>query len=479
MALEVRNVGKRYGSVQALADVSATFRAGSIHAVLGENGAGKSTLMGVLSGFVRPDSGVATLDGEPIPTGRPFDCKRFGIELVHQHFTLVPNFTVAENLALARVERLGQAFLAGDCAEPALSLARQLGWEIPGAARVRDLPVGVQQRVEILKTLVGDARVLIFDEPTAVLGADEVEDLFRVLRQLRDRGKVILLIAHKLAEVMAVADEVTVLRRGRKVAESSVAKTHPRQLAEWMVGEVPAVADSATPPPMGPGLTVRGLWVRGDRGEEAVRGLDFEIARGEILGFGGVDGNGQVELAEALARVRPFLGEATFHEEDEPTIAYIPQDRQQDGLALGMSIRDNLLITGHRDPELSKGPVLRSRRVAEWCQGLVERFRIKVGRVSDPASALSGGNQQKVVVSRALARVPDLLIAVNPTRGLDLQATDFVHRQIRAARDAGAAVALISTDLDELAALAGRTVFLGRGELKGGDLADALAGGKA
>lgn len=444
--------------------------------MLGENGAGKSTLMSVIAGFVAPDAGNGELKGSPLPFGKPFEARRRGIAMVHQHFALVPAFSVAENLSLARLRGVWRRHRPERDASPALELAKELGWAIDPSAPTDDLPVGVQQRIEILKALSSDADVVIFDEPTAVLTPDEVEDLFRVIRALKEHGRVIILIAHKLSEVMAIADRVTVLRRGKFVATAEIAAVDADQLATWMVGEVPAVRRPETRA-FEPGLSLTDVHVRGNRGEHAVRGVTFAVGHGEILGIGGVDGNGQVELAEALARVRPAAAGSIYLaglDIEEANIAYIPQDRQADGLALSMSIRDNLLIAGHRRPELTFGPFLRTRRIRQWADDLVGRFQIKVGSVRDPVSSLSGGNQQKVVVARSLDQVPDMLVAVNPTRGLDVLATDYVHSQIIAAASAGAVVVLFSTDLDELAALAHRTVFLSRGMLT-----DHLVGGAA
>lgn len=458
--LTVRGASKRYGPVQALLDVSAEFNQGEIHAVLGENGAGKSTLMGVLAGFVVPDTGHLTKNGAAVPLGRAHEAKRLGIAMVHQHFTLVPAFTVAENLAIAGLGSLMRSHDPLSDAKSALDLASELGWHLDPNAKCGDLAVGVQQRVEILKALAGAADTVIFDEPTAVLTPDEVLDLFRVLRSLRDAGKTLILIAHKLSEVVAIADRVTVLRKGRLVATAPIGEANIDQLAEWMVGEsLPPMSSSAPASTGTQVLRVENLRVAGDRGETAVDGVTFYVASGEIFGIGGVDGNGQVELAEALAGVR-------HASVDLPSrVCYVPQDRQVDGLALSLSILDNLLIDGHRRTDLTMGPWIRSARVVDWANGLVQAFDIKIGRLTDPVSSLSGGNQQKVVVARNLDETPDLLVAVNPTRGLDVRSTRFVHSQIRRAADSGAAVVLFSTDLDELAALANRTTFMSRGKL--------------
>lgn len=407
--------------------------------------------------------------------GRPAAVRSAGLGMVHQHFTLVPEFTVAENLALAGMRGLARSLRVDEVSRPALDLARKLGWTIESGAKTRRLPVGSQQRIEILKAIAEDPNILVLDEPTAVLSPDEVEDLFRVLRQLRDQGKAIVLIAHKLSEVMAIADHVTVLRRGKWIASAPIAETVPRQLAAWMVGEETDTSVGA--PTLSKGgtsfLRVDGILVLGDRGETAVDGISFEVGRGEIVGFGGVDGNGQVELAEALMGVRPLSGGA-IELPKGARLAYVPQDRQQDGLALTLSITDNLLIEGHRSRGLGRGPFLSLGRVRSWTAGLIERFGIKVGSPADPAKSLSGGNQQKIVVSRNLADQPDLLVVVNPTRGLDIGATSYVHSQIRAAAEAGAAVVLISTDRDELDALASRRFYLSRGRAVEGSLSEAL-----
>lgn len=480
--LVVEHLSKRYGSIRALEDVSTAFQAGEIHAVLGENGAGKSTLMGVLAGFTTPDSGSVTLRGEPVPQGRPFDCRRAGIAMVHQHFMLVPEFTVAENLALDRLNGLIGSLNVAGLATPALGLAQELGWEISSTTKVRNLPVGAQQRIEILKVLADDSPVVILDEPTAVLGPDEVLDLFRVLRNLKERGKIVILIAHKLSEVLAVADRVTVLRRGKFVATAAIGEVDETQLATWMVGDLPPELAKEPRTDTNSGLQMADVWAKGDRGEDALRGISLEVRRGEILGIGGVDGNGQVELAEVAIRVRPISqGSIEFNRAIEHSsnqaIAYIPQDRQIDGLALNMTIQDNMMIEGHRRSELTKGPFLNLSAIRKWSSGLVEQFQIKTPSSREVAGSLSGGNQQKVVVSRNLDQTPDLLVAVNPTRGLDIRAADFVQRQILKARDEGAAVLLISTDLDELANLADRTLFLSRGELREAIDAASLVGG--
>ncbi|MCC7228959.1 MAG: ABC transporter ATP-binding protein [Fimbriimonadaceae bacterium] len=466
--LEVRSVSKSFGALKALDSVSATFQSGEIHAVLGENGAGKSTLMHVLSGFLSPDSGAILLDGSLLHLGSPGECRRLGIGMVHQHFTLVPNFTVAENLTLSNLQSLPGSVNPISDSAGAIELAAQLGWEFVPDRRVGELPVGTQQRIEIIKVLAGRAEILIFDEPTAVLTPDEVEDLFRVLRKLRDEKKTVILIAHKLSEVMAIADHVTVLRRGKRVASASIDEVNSQTLAEWMVGSLPAAAVRSPAVLRDGSVKEVDLTILGDRGEIAVKSASFEIGRGEIVGFGGVDGNGQVELAEALAGLRSGVGIEFQGTWENHLPAYIPQDRQTDGLALGMTVEDNLLIGGLEKAELGFGPFLNGRAIRDWSRHLIDAFAIKVTDAGDLAASLSGGNQQKIIVSRTLDRRPEFLVVVNPTRGLDIRAADYVHTKLLEARDAGTAIALFSTDLDELNLMADRTYFMSRGELREG-----------
>jgi ABC-type uncharacterized transport system ATPase subunit len=477
--LVAKNITKRFGPLVALDDISIEFSPGEIHAVLGENGAGKSTLMNILAGFMVPLAGIVTIDGKSLPLGHPQKFREMGVEMVHQHFTLVPNFTVAENLALAKIKKLARWIDVTHLTEHAFSVGKNLGWTFDPYAKVGTLPVGTQQRIEILKCLAGDASVIIFDEPTAVLTPDEVLDLIRVLKLLRDSGKIVILIAHKLSEVMATADRVTVLRGGKFVATAPITDVDENKLAHWMVGDMPPIQTKDIASIRGEGLEIDNLRVLGDRKEEAVRGVSLKIGKGEIVGIAGVDGNGQVEFAEALALIRPHNGKLSWQDDSlaNPKIAYIPQDRQEDGLALSMSVGDNLMIEGQHRSDLKSGLLLDIKKMDAWCEDLVRRFEIRISNLRQPVSDLSGGNQQKIVVSRNLDQRPDLLVAVNPTRGLDVRATRYVHDQITSARDAGTAVALFSTDLDELALIADRIVFLSRGSISEGQTATSLVGG--
>jgi simple sugar transport system ATP-binding protein len=460
--LRIEGVGKSFGGVKALDDVSVEFHAGQIHAVLGENGAGKSTLMSVIAGFVRPDSGSVFLNLESVPLGNPAACQEVGIQMIHQHFTLVPAFTVQESFALSGLGRLATGLNIDELSSSALSKAKELGWKIDPRARISSLSVGSQQRVEILKALSKRAKVLIFDEPTAVLSPTQVEELFVVMRKLSSEGSMIILIAHKLSEVLAVADHVTVLRRGKLVASAPRSQVTENQLATWMVGELPPPRSQRTDAVRDVCIKISNLAVLGDRGETAVDGISLEVSRGEILGVGGVDGNGQQELAECLTGIRtPKSGQVDFL---GARIGYIPQDRQVDGLAMDMSIADNLLAAGI-PKRLKWGPFLNSKAIRTWAQNLIDRFDIRAEGTQSRVGSLSGGNQQKVVVARALVDQPDLLVVSNPTRGLDIRATEYVHSQIEAASRSGAAVILFSTDLDELAALSTRALFMSRGKL--------------
>jgi simple sugar transport system ATP-binding protein len=393
---------------------------------------------------------------------------------------LAPALTVAENLALDADAPVGLdlmrswiRFSARKAAAPSLELARKLGWNLNPDAIVSNLSVGQQQRIEIVKALATNARIIIFDEPTAVLNGDEIEDLFGVLRRLRGENKSIVLIAHKLSEIMAVADRVTVLRKGHLVSTQSIKDTSSAELAVMMVGNVSEINQMQTEdvPVLTSGIDANselvckasGLTILGERGEVAISGLDLEVYAGEIFGIGGVDGNGQAELAEVLAGLRrPDSGTLDVR---SPRTGYIPQDRRRSGLALSMSVSDNLLFEAAQQAEFRHGPILRSGSLRALASSMIREYDIRTPGPKVPASILSGGNQQKIVVARALRSKPAWVVAMNPTRGLDIGAARFVHNQLRKARDRGAAVLVISTDLDELAALADRSAILAGGVL--------------
>ncbi len=475
-AVEMREIVKRFGTATALDQVSLRVHFGEIHALLGENGAGKSTLMHILSGLTGPDSGTLLLENKPVRFTSPLAARQAGIAMVHQHFTLVPAFTVSENLALARPASHLGFYSPRAAAESSLQRAEELGWKFPPLARAGDLSVGVQQRIEIIKALSAEAKILIFDEPTAVLSGDEVQELFSVLRRLKESGCAVILIAHKLSEILEVADRVTVLRRGREAATASIEDVTAEKLALWMVGEaaspsVLSLTSRSTPSARIVALQVQDVSIQGDRGETILQNLHFEVSEGEIYGIGGVDGNGQPELAETLVGLRkPAAGTMAwkgklFAPGVHPKTGYIPQDRRRVGLAPTLTIEENLLFDAVSEAAYRPRFFLKRRALRDLAQRLVQNFDIRAASLRLPASSLSGGNQQKIVAARALRSQPEWIVAVNPTRGLDIGASRFVHQQLLEARSRGAAILLISTDLDELALLSDRTAMLGGEQL--------------
>jgi simple sugar transport system ATP-binding protein len=454
--------------VTALDSVDIALYPGEVHAVLGENGAGKSTLVGILSGNIAADSGEISRGGSILNFATPRDARKNGVDIVQQHFMLVPAFSVAENLALTSMER-GSLLDLPKLSGRARAIAEELGWNIDLHVTTSSLSVGQLQRVEIIKALAGDGNVILFDEPTATLSPSEIQDLFRVFVKLKAEGKAIVLITHKLVEALSVADRLTVLRGGKKIVSVDATGVSPSQLAHWMVGDVPPNLSKPQQTAGGELLRFENLTVRDSRGSVMVDNVSFSISSGEIVGFGGVAGNGQVELAEAVAGIR---GVAPHR-----STGYIPEDRQRDGLALSMSVADNLLINGIAKSNLSFFGFFLLSRIRAWCETIVAKFEIKLDSIRSLAHSLSGGNQQKVVVGRTIDLSPDVIVAVNPTRGLDVRAEHYVHSQLLEAKRRGAGIALFSTDLDELAALADRTYFMSRGKLLEGENAANLLGG--
>ncbi len=473
--LAVRGVSKRFGNTQALADVTLEFRAGEIHAVLGENGAGKSTLMHILAGIYRPGAGTVLLDGSAAVFNSPREARRAGIGMVHQHFTLVETLTVAENLTLSL--QSGWRYDAVAAAAEARALAERVGLDLsPPELTVAELPVGARQRIEILKALAHAARVLILDEPTAVLTPQEVRRLFAMLRELRAQGRLIIFITHKLREVREVADRVSIMRRGRVVGTFDPASLSESEMAERMIGDVVMARPRATERARGDvALNVTELSARDERDLPALLDVSFAVYAGEIFGIAGVDGNGQRELFEVLAGLRPPSG-GTVSLRGSPVtdftprallaagIGHIPPDRQHDGLVLPMTVQENFL--------LSRTLLDRFRHRGLLNAKAARRFSTEVARSSDvradldaPARSLSGGNQQRVVVARALAQKPAVLVAANPSRGLDVAATRAVAEALLDSACRGCAVVLISTDLDEVLDLSDRVAVLSRGRL--------------
>jgi general nucleoside transport system ATP-binding protein len=481
MQLELRGISKRFGTLLANDSISLTVRPGEIHALLGENGAGKSTLMNVLFGLYKADSGEILLDGTVQDFAGPGDAMAAGIGMVHQHFMLIPVFTVAENLALGHepTKALGVVDLQ-KARELVVELSRKFGFEIDPDAKIEDLPVGIQQRVEIIKALSRNAKVLVLDEPTAVLTPQETDELMEIMRQLAKSGTSIVFITHKLREVKAVADRITVIRLGKVVGTASP-ESSSSELASMMVGR--DVELTATKSIANAGdfvLQVEGLSVNDDRNQLAVDGVSFTVRAGEILAIAGVQGNGQTELAEAILGLRSdslgkgkitLLGKDiakdSVRERLEQGIGYIPEDRKNDGLVADFSIAENLMINASYKSRFTRGLNINLSARKAIAADLVERFDIRAPSAETPAGKLSGGNQQKVVVARELSRDVKLLVAAQPTRGVDVGSIEFIHEQILAERDRGKAVLLISTELDEVLSLADRVAVMYRGQIVG------------
>lgn len=476
--LEMRGITKRYPGVLANDDITLDVGAGEIHCLLGENGAGKTTLMNILYGLVQPDAGEIRIAGEAVAIREPSDAIARGIGMVHQHFMLIPVLTVAENVILGQETLRHGILLDLDEAERRIAvLADQLGFHIDPRVRIEQLSVGQQQRVEILKAIYRGARVLILDEPTAVLTPQETVEIFTVLRRLKAEGTSLIFISHKLDEVLEIADRITVIRRGRVVGSRLPAQTTQEELAEMMVGrEVSLTVDRGVSHPGAPVLDVEGLHVRDDRGHETVRGVDLQVRAGEILGIAGVAGNGQDELVEALVGLRrPTAGRVRLEGTDitdlpprqtrERGIAYVPADRQRFGLVLSQPIDDNLVLTSYYREPFSRGIVLNEGAILEQAEKLIADFDIRTPSPTAGVATLSGGNQQKIIVAREFHEEIKLLILDQPTRGLDVGSVEFIHRQTIAKRDMGAAILLVSAELDEVLELSDRVAVMYRGQL--------------
>ncbi len=478
MKLELAGITKRFGSLVANDHIDLTVEPGEIRALLGENGAGKSTLMNILYGLTQPDEGEIRVDGKPISIRSPKDAIAAKIGMVHQHFMLVPVFTVAENVTLGQepTRRLGLLDRRRARSE-VRDLSQQFGLDVDPDAVVEELPVGIQQRVEIIKALMREASVLILDEPTAVLTPSESEDLFRIMRDLRADGRSIVFISHKLKEVQAIADRITVIRQGKVVGERGPECTDA-ELAALMVGrnvQLRVSKDEASPGDVR--LAVRDLIVPGDTGRSAVEGISFEVRAGEILGVAGVQGNGQTELCEALMGLRPSSGTVILGDQDisaetpharlQAGIGYIPEDRQEDGLVGEFPVADNLILDVYDQPPFARGIALDLDQIRATATARVPEFDIRTASIAARVASLSGGNQQKVILAREIGRELRVLLASQPTRGLDVGSIEFVHRRIVEQRDRGLAVILVSSELDEIYALADRIAVMYEGKITG------------
>lgn len=485
--LELRNITKRFPGVLANDAINLTLEEGEIHALLGENGAGKTTLMNILYGLYQPDEGEVIVRGKKVEIHDPGDAIAEGIGMVHQHFMLIPVFTVTENVMLGEESlRVGNILDRATASQRITDISEQFHIEVDPDVYVQDIAVGVQQRVEIIKLLYRNADILIFDEPTAVLTPQEAEELFKIMNSLTEQGKSIIFITHKLREVLEVADRISVLRRGKMMGTTTPKKTSESKLAEMMVGrEVQLGVEKKTPKIGDAVLKVNDLVVLNDRKQVAVDGISIEVHAGEILGIAGVQGNGQTELVEAITGLRPPLegtvrflddeiSEATPREITELGAAHVPEDRQRDGLILPFPVADNLVLNTYYLPPFTQGVVLQQEAILESAVERIKEFDIRTPSPQTPAGSLSGGNQQKLIVAREFSRPIKLLIASQPTRGLDVGSIEFIHKRVLEKRDEGVAVLLVSPELDEIMTLSDRIAVMYRGKI-----VDIMPGGKA
>lgn len=477
--VEMRNVTKIFGSFVANNQVNLQVRRGEIHALLGENGAGKSTMMNMLAGLLQPTSGDILLNGEVVQITSPTTANKLGIGMVHQHFMLVDAFTVTENIMLgSEISRFG-VLDRKKAKEEIVKISEQYGLQVDPDAYVRDISVGMQQRVEILKTLYRGADVLIFDEPTAVLTPQEIEELIMIMKELIKEGKSIILITHKLDEIKAVADRCTVIRRGKYIGTVDVKDVTSQQLADMMVGR--AVSFKTSKKDVNPQevvLSVQDLVVKENRGLEAVKGLSLEVRAGEVLGIAGIDGNGQSELVQALTGLRKVeSGKVTLNGDDITNqrprkitlegVGHVPEDRHKYGLVLDMTLAENIALQTYFTDPLSKNGILNYNEINEHARDLMQEFDVRAASEIVPAKALSGGNQQKAIIAREVSRDPDLLIVANPTRGLDVGAIEFIHKRLIDQRDKMKAVLLISFELDEILNVSDRIAVIHGGKIVG------------
>ena len=483
--LQAKGITKKFPGVLANDKVDFDLHKGEIHALLGENGAGKSTLMNVLYGLYHPDSGEVTVEGNKMQLNSSRDAILHGIGMVHQHFMLIPVFTVTENIMLGaetdhRAEPNEKPLVKLDqkeVAQKVRDLSHQYGLDVDPDAIVGDLPVGVQQRVEIVKALYRHAKILILDEPTAVLTPQESEDLFRIMHELTEQGVSIIFITHKLKEVLKVADRITVMRAGRVVGTAKPNESTEQSLAEMMVGrEVILTVQKKPAEPKNVVLQVTDLRVKDVRGLESVQGVSFDVREGEVLGIAGVQGNGQTELAEALTGLRSIEGGHFFMNGKDLTgkpprlitesgLAHIPEDRQRHGLVLSYTVADNMMLCDYYQPRFSKGVVIQQTEVDNNAKRLIKNYDVRTPSAFVSAGKLSGGNQQKVIVARELSRPVKLVVASQPTRGLDVGSIEYIHNEIIAMRDRGVGVLLVSAELDEIMSLSDRIIVMYRGQI--------------
>ncbi|MEO6867970.1 MAG: ABC transporter ATP-binding protein [Gaiellales bacterium] len=478
--LQLSGISKQFGEFYANRNIDFDLRAGEVHCLVGENGAGKSTMMNMLYGLLTPTEGTISMDGQLVEITGPRHAIDLGIGMVHQHFMLIPVFTVAENIVLADEPTQGASLDMKTAEERVREISDQYGLKVDPTSLVQDITVGQQQRAEILKALYRRARILILDEPTAVLTPQEIDELLNVIRQLRDDGMSIIMISHKLKEVLSIADRISVLRRGEMVGTVTAEGQTDESLAEMMVGRpVLMRVEKSESIPERPVLQLRDLWVKDERKLDAVRGATFEVHAGEIVALAGIDGNGQEELIDAIAGLRHVeqgqivldgedITGMTPHEVSEAGLGHIPQDRLKRGMVLDFDLRENAILHDWDKPDIVRHGVIDQRASAERAQMLIDMYDVRSGGgINDRAGSLSGGNQQKLVIAREIQRDPKLLIAAQPTRGVDIGAIEFIHKRLVEERDAGTAVLLVSLEMQEVLSLADRIIVIFEGQLVG------------
>ena len=477
--IEMREITKIFGEFVANDKINLQLRRGEIHALLGENGAGKSTLMNMLAGLLEPTSGEITVNGQVVKLDSPSKAASLGIGMVHQHFMLVEAFTVAENIILGSETTKYGVLDIKKATQDIKDLSEKYGLAVDPSAKVEDISVGAQQRVEILKTLYRGADILIFDEPTAVLTPAEIDELMTIMKNLAKEGKSIILITHKLDEIRAVSDRVTVIRRGKSIETVEIAGATNQDLAEMMVGRsVSFTTDKKASDPKEVVLSIKDLVVNENRGVPAVKELSLDVRAGEIVGIAGIDGNGQSELIQAITGLRKVKsGSITIKGQEvvglsprkitEMQVSHVPEDRHRDGLVLDMTISENIALQTYYKEPLSKNGILNYNNIHNYARKLMDEFDVRAASEYVHASALSGGNQQKAIIAREVDRDPDLLIVSQPTRGLDVGAIEYIHKRLISERDKGKAVLVVSFELDEILNVSDRIAVIHDGKIQG------------
>ncbi|WP_270279736.1 ABC transporter ATP-binding protein [Vagococcus bubulae] len=477
--IEMRNITKQFGDFKANDNINLQIRKGEIHALLGENGAGKSTLMNVLSGLLQPTSGQIYMDGQPVTIANPTDAKRLGIGMVHQHFMLVDAFTVTENIILGDEPTKSGVLDKKKSVEDLKRISKQYGMEVNPDALISDISVGMQQRVEILKTLYRGANILIFDEPTAVLTPQEIDELIMTMKELVKEGKSIIIITHKLDEIKKVADRCTVIRRGKSIETVNVKDVSSQQLADLMVGRsVSFKTEKEVADPKEVILSVQDLHVKDNRGLEAIKGLDLDVRAGEVVGIAGIDGNGQTELIQAITGLKKIeSGKVMLRDKEitnlkprqitESSVGHVPEDRHKYGLVLDMTLSENIALQTYYHEPFSKNGVLNYGYMDSYARKLIEEYDVRTTSEHAQAKSLSGGNQQKAIIAREMDRDPELLIVSQPTRGLDVGAIEYIHKRLINHRDKGNAVLVVSFELEEILNVSDRIAVIHAGQIVG------------